>query len=234
LRRKGNTPKQGFLGGTERSVTYGRCKRSSREEEEDPPPEGGAARRSIHSRVHSHPLEVRRKAVQLYLEESFPLQLVARQMGVGQSTLSKWVRLYRDHGEAGLKSKEAGRSRPRPKVAAAVKTKVVELKRRHPDLGIKKISQFLRRVLFLPVSRETVRRTLHEQRLLKKPKPQRHSGERVGTGVARAAAQPVLHGGTDGRAVRGHSCREGTSEDACRWQGTATSSGGDLQPGRRN
>jgi transposase InsO family protein len=37
-------------------------------------------------------------------------------------------------------------------------------------LGIKKISQFLRRMWFLPVSRETVRRTLHQQQLLKKPK----------------------------------------------------------------
>jgi transposase InsO family protein len=97
-------------------------------------------------------------------------------MGVGRSTLSKWVRLYRDQGEAGLKSKPAGPSRPQPKVAAAVKAEVVGLKRRHPDLGIKKISQFLRRVLFLPVSRETVRRTLHKQQLLKKPrrKPQRN------------------------------------------------------------
>ena len=99
--------------------------------------------------------------MQLCLEESFPVERVAREMGVGRSTLSKWVRLYRDQGEAGLQSKPAGPSRPRPKVAAAVKTEVVELKRRHPDLGIKKISQFLRRVLFLPVSRETVRRTLH-------------------------------------------------------------------------
>ena len=135
-------------------------------------PPRGAARRSIHSHPHSHPLEVRRKAVQLYLEEGFSPELIARPMGVGKSTLSKWVRLYRDHGEAGLKSQEAGPRRQRPKVAAAVKTKVVELKRRHPDLGIQKISQFLRRGLFLPVSRETVRRTLHEQQLLKKPKPQ--------------------------------------------------------------
>jgi transposase InsO family protein len=105
------------------------------------------------------------------LEESFPVQRVAHEMGVGFSTLSKWMRLYRDQGEAGLQSKPVRRNRQRPKVALAVKTKVVELKRHHPDLGIKKISQFLRRVLFLPVSRETVRRTLHEQQLLKKPRP---------------------------------------------------------------
>ena len=97
-------------------------------------------------------------------------------MGVGRSTLSKWIRLYRDQGEAGLQSKPSPAEPPRPKVAPAVKTQVVELKRRHPELGIQKISQFLRRVLFLPVSRETVRRTLHEQQLLKKPrrKPQRN------------------------------------------------------------
>jgi hypothetical protein len=37
-------------------------------------PPRGAARRSIHSHVHSHPFEVRRQAVQLYLEEGFPRQ----------------------------------------------------------------------------------------------------------------------------------------------------------------
>jgi len=78
-------------------------------------PPRGAALRSI----HSHPLEVRRKAVQLYLEEGFSPELIARQMGVGKSTLSKWVKLCRDQGEAGLKSEPRGRGRPRPKVAAA-------------------------------------------------------------------------------------------------------------------
>jgi len=134
-------------------------------------PPRGAARRTIRPHVYSHPFEVRRKAVQLCLEESFPVQQVAREMGVGLSTLSKWVRLYREQGEAGLQARPGRRGSRRPKVAAAVKTKVVELKRHHPDLGIQKISQFLRRVLFLPVSRETVRRTLHEQQLLKKPRP---------------------------------------------------------------
>jgi transposase InsO family protein len=139
-------------------------------------PPRGAARRIIRPHPYSHPFEVRRKAVQLCVEESFPVQQVAREMGVGLSTLSKWVRVYREQGEAGLQGQAGRPSSRRPKMAAAVKTKVVELKRHHPDLGIQKISQFLRRVLFLPVSRETVRRTLHEQQLLKKrkPKPRRN------------------------------------------------------------
>jgi transposase-like protein len=52
-------------------------------------PPRGAARRSIHAHVHSHPFEVRRKAVQLYLEEGFPPELIAREMGVGWHWRSK-------------------------------------------------------------------------------------------------------------------------------------------------
>src|SRR5690348_14413676 len=139
-------------------------------------PPRGAARRRSQKHAHCHPFEVRRKAVQLCLEEKFPVRQVAREMGVGLSTLGKWVRFYREQGEAGLESHPRRAVSHRPKVAPAVKTKVVELKRRHPDLGIQKISHFLRRALFLPVSRETVRRTLHEQQLLKKlkPKPRRN------------------------------------------------------------
>jgi transposase InsO family protein len=130
----------------------------------------GAARRSSRQHAHCHPFEIRRKAVQLCLEEGFPAQRVARELGVGLSTLSKWIRVYREQGEAGLESHPRRAGSHRPKVAAAVKTKVVDLKRRHPSLGIHKFSHLRRRALFLPVSRETVRRTLHEQQLLKKRK----------------------------------------------------------------
>jgi len=98
-------------------------------------PQRGAARRTIRPHAHSHPFEVRRKAVQLCLEESFPVQQMAREMVVGFSTLSKWVRVYREQGEAGLQPRPGWRGSQRTKVAAAVKTKVVELKRHHPDLG---------------------------------------------------------------------------------------------------
>jgi transposase len=66
---------------------------------------GGVGRRARRLPGHSHPFEVRRKAVQLCLEEGFPVPQVAREMGVGRSTLTKWIKLYRDQGEAGLQSK---------------------------------------------------------------------------------------------------------------------------------
>ena len=98
-------------------------------------PPRGAARRSSGPQTHSHALEVRRKAVQLCLEESFPVKQVAREMGVGRSTLDKWVKLYREQGEAGLQPQPRRRGGQRPQVAAAVKTQVVELKRIIPTLA---------------------------------------------------------------------------------------------------
>ena len=71
-------------------------------------PRRGAARRTNRPHLYSHRFEVRRKAVQLCLEESFPIQQVAREMGVGLSTLTKWVRVHREQGEAGLQDR-AGR-----------------------------------------------------------------------------------------------------------------------------
>jgi transposase-like protein len=52
-------------------------------------PPRGAARQKNGLHAHSHPYEVRRKAVQLCLEEKFPTKQVARELGVGLSTLSK-------------------------------------------------------------------------------------------------------------------------------------------------
>jgi transposase InsO family protein len=113
---------------------------------------------------------LRLKAVKLRLEEGYPLELVAREAGIGQSTLSKWIERYQQHGEAGLKPLIGGPKAGAPKVAAAVKQRITALKQQHPHFGVKKIAQVLRRVLFLPGSHETVRRTLHQHRLLPKAK----------------------------------------------------------------
>jgi transposase-like protein len=67
-------------------------------------PPRGAARRSIRPHAHSHPYEVRRKAIQLCLEEGFPAKRVAREMGVGLSTLTKWVRRRPHAGQAAYRS----------------------------------------------------------------------------------------------------------------------------------
>jgi transposase InsO family protein len=132
--------------------------------QKEPQPPRGLARR------RRHPFELRLKAVKLRLEEGFPLELIARELGIGKSTISAWTQQYREHGEAGLKSAGQAVVSPRAKIASAVKQRIVELKQEHPRFGVKKIAQVLRRVLFLPGSHETVRRTLHKQQLIEKPR----------------------------------------------------------------
>jgi transposase-like protein len=93
----------------------GTSKRKGGRKETHPP--RGVARRPKRLPGHAHPFELRRRAVQLCLEEGFPVPRVAREMGVGRSTLTSWIRLYRDQGEAGLQSKPIQGNPPRPKVA---------------------------------------------------------------------------------------------------------------------
>ena len=138
-------------------------------QEKDPPPRG---RRRPHT--WPYPLELRQKAVRLHLEEGFPLDLVHQETGVGYESLRKWFERYRKYGPPGLEF--AKTRRRQPKMAPAVKQKITELKLQQPSMGIKKISQWLRRMMCLQASAETVRRTLHEANLLEKrrPKPRRN------------------------------------------------------------
>jgi len=130
------------------------------------PPRGGGRRKKFARR---YPLEAKLKAVRLRLEEGFRLEDVCAEMGMAQSCLSRWARLYRQFGEAGL---EAGAAGPHAtKLPEAITKKIVELKEQHPSFGIKRISQLLRRWFFLPASPETVRQHLHQAKLMPESTP---------------------------------------------------------------
>ena len=139
---------------------------------EQPKPPRGLSRRS--RQVHSFPLRL--KAVKLRLEEGFPAKLITRELGVSSSSLSGWIRCYRRFGEGGLRRPHIKSLRGYAKLSPVVKEQIIALKQRHPSFGVKRIAQLLRRVLFLPGSHETVRRTLHKQKLIqpRRKKPQRN------------------------------------------------------------
>jgi transposase InsO family protein len=111
------------------------------------------------------------KAVRLRLEEGFSIGDVCAELGMAQSCLSRWVNLYRQFGEGGLQPVAAAK-RP-PKLPEPIHKKIIELKRHHPESGIKKISQMLRRWFFLPASPETVRRHLHAAELMPAAQPRK-------------------------------------------------------------
>jgi transposase InsO family protein len=110
--------------------------------------------------------DLRLKAIRLYLEESIPREMVAKELGVCDETVRAWVKRYQAEGEAGLQDHPRASGNRKHGVPPAVKEKIAEVKRAHPRFGIRRIAQTLRRVLLLPGSAETVRRTLHEKKLL--------------------------------------------------------------------
>jgi transposase InsO family protein len=134
-------------------------------------PPRGATRRGPNGPVSSapYPVELRRKAVKLHVEEGLPLKLIAEEMGVTAETLRDWVRRYQQAGEAGLTPRPTCPGKRKAQLPAAVHQAIVGLKRQHPTFGVRRIAQWLRRSLFLPGSAETVRQTLHRQRLIVPP-----------------------------------------------------------------
>ncbi|MDD5483256.1 MAG: helix-turn-helix domain-containing protein [Kiritimatiellae bacterium] len=120
---------------------------------------------------HSQKYELKRRAVQLCLEESVPVKVVAREVGVSRWTIFEWGRQYRKNGEEGLQPRRGGDKQPvasgKPDSRALIRAEIMALKRKHPAFGIKRISQTLRRIFHLPTSPETVRKTLHRAKLIK-------------------------------------------------------------------
>ena len=128
---------------------------------------------SRHKYVRPQSYETKRKAVQLYVEEGVPSTVVAREVGVWKGTIFDWARQYREHGEEGLRPKghghrpvNPGRSVVAANARALIRAEITTLKQKHPDFGVRRIAQTLRRIFHLPACPETVRQTLHQAKLI--------------------------------------------------------------------
>jgi transposase InsO family protein len=109
------------------------------------------------------------RAIRLHLEEGFSQTLVCQELNVSKSSLGLWLQAYRLGGEAGLQPGVPGSRQGR--LPAPITDKLIELKQENPVFGVKRISQLLRRWFFLPASPETVRRHLHDARLMPESSP---------------------------------------------------------------
>jgi transposase InsO family protein len=109
--------------------------------------------------------EVKLRCVKLRLEEGIPASLLSKEVGASQDVIRRWTRAYQERGEAGLRNRivSAGSRR---KLPGPVREKIVEIKKREPLFGVKRISHLLKRAFFLSASPETVRRTLQAESLI--------------------------------------------------------------------
>ena len=109
--------------------------------------------------------EFKLHAVKLMTEEGLPASLLGKELKVSISTLFGWLRAYRKNGEAGIRGR-VGRAGARRKLLKPVREKIIEIKKREPLFGVKRISHLLKRAFFLSASPETVRQTLREESLI--------------------------------------------------------------------
>jgi len=110
-------------------------------------------------------IEFKLRCVKLQLEEGIPVPLLSKEVGASKEVIRRWAEAYQERGEAGLRNGvvPAGSRR---KLPGAVREKIVEIKKREPLFGVKRISHLLKRALFLSASPETVRRTLGAESLI--------------------------------------------------------------------
>ena len=125
-------------------------------------------------RPRAYPLAVRKRAVQLHLEEGITTKMVAQEIGISQKTLYAWVQRFRQQGQAGLERIPSGPRVSRSKLPEAVQEKIVALKREDPRQGVRRISQVLRRLFWMKASPSTVREQLaHVGMMAEKKKARR-------------------------------------------------------------
>src|SRR4030042_1659673 len=110
-------------------------------------------------------VEFKLRCVKLRLEEGIPVSLLSKEAGASKDVIRRWAKAYQEQGEAGLRNRiiPAGSRR---KLPGSVREKIVEIKKREPLFGVKRISHLLKRVFFLSASPETVRRTLRAESLI--------------------------------------------------------------------
>ena len=90
------------------------------------------------------------KAMKLYLEEGYQVKAIVWELGIGKSSLGKWIREYREKGSAAFLSvaeKSAAEAEKSDPSRAFVRAQIPEHKAAHPDHGMKRITQIFRRSL---------------------------------------------------------------------------------------
>jgi transposase len=122
------------------------------------------------------PLELKLAVAKAYEAKQATAAELGKVYGVATSRVFAWARLFREKGEAGLEKKSRKSSRERSQVQKQVAEAILETKKTFGWFGVPRITQWLRRAKFLPVTEHQVSKTLKEAELVpKKPRKRRRA-----------------------------------------------------------
>lgn len=107
--------------------------------------------------------EKRKQAVEAFQKSNMALADFARLWGVREPTLEEWVKRWEENGPQGLEQRHF---HPRGRPAhLGMRKEIVEVKRKFPDFGLRKVRDYLARFSGVKVSTGTVRNALEAQGL---------------------------------------------------------------------
>jgi transposase InsO family protein len=112
-----------------------------------------------------YPFEFRTKVIKAIVEDGQVPDEVCEALGVGVTTVDKWLKKFDAGGYQALIPGKRG-PKKKPKKSDAKRAAVVKAKQETPNIGTRRISDELRRHEGLGVSETMVRRILHEEGLL--------------------------------------------------------------------
>ncbi len=105
------------------------------------------------------PAEVKLAAVQAR-EAGLSSVELSEMLGTSPTTIENWLRMYRERGTEGLLGKASNPGTR--KLHKALEERIAEYRREHPEAGVRRIRDELRREDALEVSAETVRRVVND------------------------------------------------------------------------
>jgi len=94
---------------------------------------------------------------------------VSQLVGASPYTIDKWFQIYRDGGSDGLIRQSSHPSAR--KICTVLEARIEEFRRANPEMGVRRISDELKRNEGLKVSPETVRRVVNDAKLDNPPPP---------------------------------------------------------------
>jgi transposase InsO family protein len=104
----------------------------------------------------------------LYLEEGYSPTVLREQFGVSNHSVQRWVKAYRERGTEGLVAKL--RSGAKPRITEAVKSRIIGMKKKHPEYGPRRIADALKRFFLVSASATSVHKALSDEGLTRKTK----------------------------------------------------------------
>lgn len=123
------------------------------------------------------PLQLKVAVAKAYVEGEATAAELSKVYGVSSKTVYEWGRIYKERGEAGLAEIQGTPRAPKQDpVREKLAPEILETKKQFSWFGIPRITQWLRRTKFLPVTESQVKKTLKEANLVpKKPKKRRRA-----------------------------------------------------------